>query len=176
MEHKCLKWARMTHLDTWNTNYGQKKGRELNWQFDFRPLKIENYPNVFSYRWCATYHWKDFEKGYNFSSNLISIKGLHTKLWASKVARVPTLGMSFASQNDIWVLVLWPGTKYTIRGKVVASPESGPWWVLWLCVCSWLVHAPKCSNYALTNLLFSLCTSVWVIKLLVNLPNPISEL
>jgi hypothetical protein len=24
-------------------------------------------------------------------------------------------------------------------------------------VCSWLVHAQKCSNYALTNLLFDLC-------------------
>jgi hypothetical protein len=29
-------------------------------------------------------------------------------------------------QNDIWVLVLWPGTKYTIRGKVVASSKFGP--------------------------------------------------
>jgi len=25
------------------------------------------------------------------------------------------------------VLVPWPGTKYTIRGKVVASPKSRPW-------------------------------------------------
>jgi hypothetical protein len=30
-------------------------------------------------------------------------------------------------QNDIWVLVPWPYTKYTIRGKVVASPKSGLW-------------------------------------------------
>ncbi len=30
----------------------------------------------------------------------------------------------------------------------------------------------RCSNYALTNLLFSLCRSVWVIDLLANLPNP----
>jgi hypothetical protein len=29
---KCLKWARMTHLDIWNTSYGQKKGQESNWQ------------------------------------------------------------------------------------------------------------------------------------------------
>jgi hypothetical protein len=26
LECRCLKWARMTHLDTWNTSYGQKKG------------------------------------------------------------------------------------------------------------------------------------------------------
>jgi hypothetical protein len=24
LEHRCLKWARMTHLDIWNTSYGQK--------------------------------------------------------------------------------------------------------------------------------------------------------
>jgi hypothetical protein len=24
----------------------------------------------------------------------------------------------------------WRGAKYIIRGKVVASPKSGPWWVL----------------------------------------------
>jgi hypothetical protein len=75
-------------------------------------------------------------------------------------------------QNDIWVLVLWPDTKYTIRGKVVASPKSGLWWVLWICVCLWLVHAPKCFNYALTNLLFGLCRSVRVIELLVNVLSP----
>jgi len=25
---RCLKWARMTHLNIWNTSYGQKKGRD----------------------------------------------------------------------------------------------------------------------------------------------------
>ncbi len=33
LKRKCLKWAYMTHLDIWNTSYGQKKGRESNWQF-----------------------------------------------------------------------------------------------------------------------------------------------
>jgi len=39
---KCLKWACMNHLETSNTSCGQKKGRESNWQFDSRPLKVEN--------------------------------------------------------------------------------------------------------------------------------------
>jgi len=30
-------------------------------------------------------------------------------------------------QNDIWLLVPWPSTKYTIRGEVMTSPKSGPW-------------------------------------------------
>jgi hypothetical protein len=28
LERECLKWARIVHLDIWNTSYGQKKGRE----------------------------------------------------------------------------------------------------------------------------------------------------
>jgi hypothetical protein len=51
----------------------------------------------------------------------------------------PNLGVPW--QNDIWVLASWPGIKYTIRVKVVASPKFGPWWVLWACVCSWLERA-----------------------------------
>jgi hypothetical protein len=79
-------------------------------------------------------------------------------------------------QNDIWVLVLWPGTKYTIEGKVMTSPKSEPWWFLWVHVCPWFIHAPKCSNYTLTNLLFGLCKFVWVIELFINLFSSISKL
>jgi hypothetical protein len=46
-------------------------------------------------------------------------------------------------------LVLWLGTENTIKGKVMASPKSGPWWVLWVDVCPWFIHAPKVANYAL---------------------------
>jgi hypothetical protein len=31
LKRRCLKWARMTHLDIWNTSYGQMKGRKSNW-------------------------------------------------------------------------------------------------------------------------------------------------
>jgi hypothetical protein len=27
LKPRCLKWAQMTHLDIWNTSYGQKKGQ-----------------------------------------------------------------------------------------------------------------------------------------------------
>jgi hypothetical protein len=36
LERVCLKWVHMTHLDIWNTSYGQKKGQKSNCQFDFR--------------------------------------------------------------------------------------------------------------------------------------------
>jgi hypothetical protein len=33
-------------------------------------------------------------------------------------------------RKAIWMQAPWRGTEYTIRGKVVASPKFGPWWVL----------------------------------------------
>jgi hypothetical protein len=82
---RCLKLARITHLDFWNTSYGQKKGRGSNWQFDSRPLKVRNRPNLLACRWHATYRWKDLDEGYNFALDCISIRGMHEKLWAPKL-------------------------------------------------------------------------------------------
>jgi hypothetical protein len=39
-----------------------------------------------------------------------------------------------------------------------------------------VVFGGRCFDYALTNLLFGLCKPMWVIELLINRPNPISEL
>jgi hypothetical protein len=138
----------------WNTSYGQKKGRESNRQFDSRPLKVKNCPNFLTCRWCATYHWKSLNKGYNFALEFISIGSLHTKLWDPKVTGVLTLvisGLPFESlETKCHLDALWRGTKYTIRGKVVASPKSKPWWVLWVQGCLRFVLAPKelklCTN------------------------------
>jgi hypothetical protein len=43
-------------------------------------------------KWHSTYHWKAFNKGYNFALNLTSIEGLHKTLQASKMMRVSILG------------------------------------------------------------------------------------
>jgi len=55
------KMGHMTHLDIWNTSYGQKKGRESNWQFDSRPLKVKNHSDFLVHKWRVTYHWKDLD-------------------------------------------------------------------------------------------------------------------
>jgi len=150
-------------------------------QFDSQPLKANNCPDFLVCRWRVTYRWKTLMRATTFlqtssqskvyTQSYGAPKLRESQLWKFEDSHLGVLG-----QNDIWVLVPWPGTKYTIRGKVVASPKSRPWWVLWVCVCPWLVRAPKCSNYALTNLLFGLCRSVWVNKFLVNLPSPIPKL
>jgi hypothetical protein len=41
---RCLNWPRIGHLDICSPSYGEKKGRESNWQFDSRPLKVGNRP------------------------------------------------------------------------------------------------------------------------------------
>jgi hypothetical protein len=128
LEHRYLKWVRMTRLNTWNTSYGQKKGRESNWQFDSWPLKVGNRPNFLVFKWCATYRWKDLDKGYNFVLNLTSIRGMHTKLWAPKVARVSTLGISrpvLESLGTKWHLGDGPVAKHKIyyKGESCGFPQ-----------------------------------------------------
>jgi hypothetical protein len=79
----------------------KERSGKSNWQFDSRPLKIKNCPNFLACRWRATYWWKALDEGYNFALDLISIKGFHTKLWASKIARVRTLGISRLSLGSL---------------------------------------------------------------------------
>jgi len=85
---RCPKWPRMSHLDICSTSYGRKKGRESNWQFDSRPLKVGNRPNSGACRWSETHCWKDLEESYNFGLDLVLIRVWSEKLWASKVPGV----------------------------------------------------------------------------------------
>jgi hypothetical protein len=93
---KCSyrKLPRTSHLDICSTSYDKKKGRESNWHFDSRPLKVGNRPNPGVYRWNATHRWKALDEGYNFYLDLIAIGGLQKKLCALKIARVPIIGNS----------------------------------------------------------------------------------
>jgi hypothetical protein len=52
---RCPKWPRMSHLDICSSSYGQKKGRESNCQFDSRPEKVKNRPDLLGYKQRATY-------------------------------------------------------------------------------------------------------------------------
>jgi hypothetical protein len=55
-------------------SYGQKKGRELNWQFDSRPLKVGNRPLPDLRIESAIRRWKDLDEGYKFGLDLIAIR------------------------------------------------------------------------------------------------------
>jgi len=110
------------------------KGRESTW--------------FLACRWRATYCWKVLNEGYNFALDFISIWGLHTKLsgsksWESQIWQFRDSHLGILGQKAIWMWASWRSTKYTIRGKVVASPKSGLWWILWVQVCSWFCPSTK---------------------------------
>jgi hypothetical protein len=149
---RCPKWPRMSHLDICSTSYGRKKGRKSNWQFDSQPLKVGNRPDPSAWRQNATHHWKALKENYTFFLDLILIGGLSKELWVAKVPGVHTNAVSgqfrdshlgVSGQKTIWMWPPWSGVEYIIWGKVVASLESGLWWVKWVQSCPWLVLAPR---------------------------------
>ncbi len=90
MKSRCPKWPRMSHLDICSSSYGQKKGRESNWQFDSRPLKLGNWPEFDVCRSSATWSWKALKESYKIILDLIPIRGLSKKLGMPKVSGVQT--------------------------------------------------------------------------------------
>jgi hypothetical protein len=134
-KRRCLKWARIAHLDIWNTSYDQKKGQESNCQFDSRPQEVGNRPDLLSYRGRATYRWTALDESYNFALDRTSIEGLIAKLWGSKIAGIPAGGISGLPLES-------PGKKSHLdvasvenciicyKGEGDGFPKSGPWWVL----------------------------------------------
>jgi hypothetical protein len=91
LKRRYRKWPHIGHLYICSPSYGQKKGRESNWQFNSRPLKVENRPvpdvrsGSATWRWrtlfndvrsgSATWRWRTLFKGYNFGSDLVLIRG-----------------------------------------------------------------------------------------------------
>jgi hypothetical protein len=88
LKRRYRKWPRIGHLDTCSPSYGQKKGRESNWQFDSRPLKVRNRPLPDIRFESETWSWKDLDEGYNFGWDLVVIGLCSLELWPSKVSGV----------------------------------------------------------------------------------------
>jgi hypothetical protein len=89
LKRRYRKCPRIGNSGICSPSYGQKKGRESNWQFDSRPLKVGNrpLPDVLFER--ATWRWKDLDEGYNFGSDLVAIQLCSRELWRFKVPGVP---------------------------------------------------------------------------------------
>jgi hypothetical protein len=146
LDLRCLKWAHMTHLDTWNTSYGQKKGRELNWQFDSWSLKVGNRPNFLACKWRATYHWKALNSAtwlqFCFRPHF-NQRSTH-KFMGPQSRGSPNFENFKTPTWESWdKMPLGCHSKYTIRGKMVASTKSTPWWILWVRISPWLILALK---------------------------------
>ncbi len=117
--------------------------------------------------WRVTYHWKTLDEGYNFVSDLFSIRRLQKNLWASKVLGVLISRISrlqLGSTGTKWHLVACPLARHKeyYKGEGGGFLKSRPWWILWICVCPWLIRALK---------VLQLCTNqlvVWFVQVRVN--------
>jgi len=151
LKRRYRKWPRIGHLDICSPSYGQKKGRELNWQFDSRPLKVGNRPLPDLWIESATRRWKDLEKGYNFGSDLVAIRLCSWELWASKVP-----GLQWGQFRDNFGTPTWESREKepfgcSLRGALQRILYGGRWWLPpspgrgESCVskCPWLVPTPK---------------------------------
>jgi len=88
LKRRYRKWPRIGHSDICSPSYGQKKGRESNWQFDSWPLKVGNRPLPDVALKSATRRWKALDESYNFDSGLVPIRAWDEELWPFKVPGV----------------------------------------------------------------------------------------
>jgi hypothetical protein len=104
LKRRYRKWPRIGHVDIFSSSHGQKKGRESNWQFDFRPLKVENRPLPDILFESATWRWKDLEEGYNLDSKPCCDRALQSGVMAiqSPGSPVGTIsGLHFGSPKNL---------------------------------------------------------------------------
>ncbi len=125
LKRRYRKWPRIGHLNIYSPSYGQKKGRESNWQFDSWPLKVGNRPLPDIRFKNATRLWKDLDKGYKFGSDLVAIRLCSRELWAPKVpglhpGQFRDSNPEIPGKSDIRAWVPPRVTEYTIGSKVVA--------------------------------------------------------
>jgi hypothetical protein len=119
-------------------------------------------PNFLAFRWRVTYHWKVLNESYNFASNLISIKGLHTKLWAPKFKGIQVIRISrppFGSPGTKWHLGVGPMTKH----RVYYKGEGGDFPQIWIMVS---LVSPCLHVARLCIKVLQLCTNQLVVSFL----------
>jgi hypothetical protein len=145
------KWPRIGHLDICNPRYGQNKGRESNWQFDSRTLKVANRPLPDLRIESAIRFSKDLDEGYKFGSDLVAIRLGIRELWAPEVS-----GLHPGQFRDNFGTPTWESEEKEPFG---CSPQNvaqrilygGRWWlppspgrgVSCGPTCPWLVPTPK---------------------------------
>jgi hypothetical protein len=151
LKRRYRKWPRIGHLDICRPSYGQKKGRESNWQFDSRPLKVGNRPLPDIRIGRATWRWKALAESYNFGSDLVLIRLGSREIWAPKVP-----GLQPGQFQDNFGTPTWESRENvpfgcSSRGELQRILYGGRWWLPpspgrgESCVskCPWLVPTPK---------------------------------
>jgi hypothetical protein len=134
---------------------------------DSRPLKVGNRPDLLGYRRRATYRWKALDEGYNFTSDLIAIGGLHKKLCALKVVEVLVGGISGLSPGTKSHLGVAPVKSHKVyyKGEGDGFLQVRAVVSLVCPCCLWLVLAPKVFQLCTNHFVWVVYRPVWVSKL-----------
>jgi len=112
---------------------------------------------------------ENLNKGYNFTSDLISIRGLHAKLWGPKVAKVLTLAilkLPFESPRTQCHLDVGLMERYRVhyKGEGGGFPQVRAVVSVVSLSRPWLILAPKMLQLCTNHLVLVLCRSVWVVE------------
>jgi hypothetical protein len=164
--------------NSWSPSYGQKKGQESNWQFDSRPLKVGNQP-------LPTSDLKVRHGVGKISTRATTL--VQTSLRSDFTVGSYELPKFRKSNWDNFRVPFRESQEFVpfgcslhcelqrIWAKMVASPESGPWWVLCVKVPVPCPNTQGCS-WMLTNLFWLVFGCRFTQHKLVPLPSLIPGL
>ncbi len=149
MKRRYRKWPRIGHLNICRPSYGQKKGRESNWQFDSRPLKVGNLPLPDLRIERARCRWKDLDEGYNFSSRCDQTP--QSGVMSSQSPETPPGTVSGQFRTPTWESRENEPFGCSPRGVSQRILYGGRWWlppspghgVSYGPKCPWLAPTPK---------------------------------
>jgi hypothetical protein len=80
--------------------------------------------------------------------------GTHSGQLRDSISGIP-------GKRAIWMPPPWANAEYTIGSMVVASPESGPWCVMWVRVSPWLIPTPNACRMTSNQLVLVLNAGSW---------------
>ncbi len=154
-------------MDNWNTSYGQKNGRESNWQFDSRPLKVGNRPLPDIRFESATWRWKDLDESYNFSWDRVAIELCSRGIWASKVpglqsGTISGLQLGSPRKNSHLDVVYATSCRVYYMGESDGFPQVRAVMSLVCPCCPCLVLAPRMLKLCTNHFVWVVCRPVWV--------------
>jgi hypothetical protein len=177
LKRRCLKWARIAHLDIWNTSYNQKKGWESNSRefasFDSRPLKVGNDP-----KYLAADDVRHTVRKLSMRATTLLQTALRSEVCSQSYGASKCRESRKAGFRDSRVGVLGvPGEKSHLdvgpveshrvyyKGEGGGFPQVRAVVSLVCPCCPWLVLAPKVLQLCTNHFVWVVCRPVWVNKL-----------
>jgi len=177
---RCMKWARIVHLDIWNTSYGQKKGSEVElpiwlptrksqestwftWLHTTCHIPLESSRQELQLCFRPHFDLRSTRKVMGFQSlerpNWRDF-GTPTRESRGSLAGVPGV-LGEKSHLDVGPV---ERCKVYHKGEGGGFPQVGAVVSLVCPCCPWLVLAPKVLQLCTNHFVWVVCRPVWVNK------------